>query len=212
MFKNLVLNDFIDELSSKSPAPGGGSVASLSAALASSLTSMVYNLTIGKKSYDLLDEGIKKDIENGLKKENENKFEFLDYIDKDADAFLSLMSAFHLPKSSEEEIIKRQEKITEKTIGALEVPLKVAEKAFSVYDNVLLASKYGNVNAVSDAGVAALMLQAAIEGAILNVKINLASVKDDKYKKDIMGKCDFIISEGIKKKEEILKEVNKKIE
>lgn len=212
MFKNLVLKDFIDELSSKSPAPGGGSVASLSAALASSLTSMVYNLTIGKKSYDLLDEGIKKDIENGLMTENENKLEFLDYIDKDADAFLSLMSAFHLPKSSEEEIIKRQEKIAERTIGALEVPLKVAEKAFSVYDNVLLASKYGNVNAVSDAGVAALMLQAAIEGAILNVKINLSSIKDEKYKKEIREKCEFILSEGMKKKEEILKEVYKKIE
>ncbi|MDV3426987.1 MAG: cyclodeaminase/cyclohydrolase family protein [Bacillota bacterium] len=212
MLKNLILKDFVDELSSKSPAPGGGSVASLSASLASSLTVMVYNLTIGKKSYDLLDENIKKDMETGLTTENGNKFEFLDYIDKDADAFLSLMSAFRLPKSSEEEKKLRQEKIAEKTKGALEVPLKLAEKAFDVYDNVLLASKYGNVNAVSDAGVAALMLQAAIEGAILNVKINLASIKDDKYKKDIMEKCDFIILEGIKKKEEILKEVNKKIE
>ncbi|MFA6940926.1 MAG: cyclodeaminase/cyclohydrolase family protein [Clostridiaceae bacterium] len=212
MLKNLILEDFIDKLSSKSPAPGGGSAASLSAALASSLTSMVYNLTIGKKSYDLLEEDVKKSIENGLKTENENKLQFLDYIDKDADAFLSLMSAFHLPKSSEEEIKHRQEKITEKTIAALEVPLNLAEKAFGVYDNVLLASKYGNLNAVSDAGVAALMLQAAIEGAILNVKINLSSIKDDKYKKDIMEKCEFILSEGIKKKEEILKEVNKKIE
>jgi len=209
MLKDLVLKDFIDELSSKSPAPGGGSVASLSAALASSLTSMVYNLTIGKKSYDLLEEDIKNNIEKGLETENKNKFEFLDYIDKDADAFLNLMSAFHLPKSSEEEKKLRQEKIAEKTIGALEVPLNLAEKAFSVYDNVLLAAKYGNVNAVSDAGVAALMLQAAIEGAILNVKINLSSIKDDKYKKEIIGKCEFILSEGMKKKEEILKEVNK---
>jgi len=167
MLKNLMLKDFVEELASKSPAPGGGSVASLSAALASSLTSMVYNLTIGKKSYDLLDSDIKENIKKGLETENKNKFEFLDYIDKDADAFLSLMSAFHLPKSNEEEIKERQENIEKKTIGAIEVPFGLAEKSFSVYENVLIAAKYGNINAVSDAGVAALCCRLPLKGQFL---------------------------------------------
>lgn len=135
----------------------------------------------------------------------------MDYIDKDADAFLSFMSVFKLPKSTEEEIKHRQEMINEKILGAMKVPFDLAEKAFSVYDNVLLAAKYGNINAVSDAGVAALMLQAAIEGAVLNVKINLSSIKDDEFKKHVTDRCNNLISEGMKKKEEILEEVTKKI-
>lgn len=211
MYSNLTLKDFIEELSSKSPAPGGGSAAALSAALASSLTAMVYNLTIGKKSYEQLEVNVKQSMEKGLECENENKIEFLSTIDQDADAFLRLMSSFKLPKSSEKEIKYRQEEIENKTRGAIKVPYDLAEKSFSVYDNILIAARYGNINAVSDAGVAALMLQAAIEGAVLNVKINLSSIKDEIYKRDMLDKCNYFLSEGSKKRDEILKEVNNKI-
>jgi methenyltetrahydrofolate cyclohydrolase len=211
MYSNLTLKDFIEELSSKSPAPGGGSAAALCAALASSLTAMVYNLTIGKKSYEQLEDSVKQSIQKGLECENENKIEFLSSIDQDADAFLRLMSSFKLPKSSEEEIKYRQEEIENRTRGAIKVPYDLAEKSFSVYDNVLIAARYGNINAVSDAGVAALMLQAAIEGAVLNVKINLSSIKDEIYKRDMLDKCNYFLSEGSKKRDEILKEVNNKI-
>lgn len=211
MYKNYMLKDFIDELSSYSPAPGGGSVAALAAALGSALTSMVFNLTIGKKAYESLDDNIKFHIRGSLEKENENKFEFLDYIDKDADAFLSLMSSFKLPKSSEEEINRRSDKIQEGTKGAIEVPLKLAEKSYLVYESVLLSAKYGNVNAASDAGVAALMLSAAIDSAMLNVKINISSIKDEEYLKNINKRCSFLIEESNKRKREILDEVDNKI-
>jgi formiminotetrahydrofolate cyclodeaminase len=211
MLKNLMLKDFIDELGSSSPAPGGGSAAALSAALSSALVSMVFNLTIGKKAYDEYDEKTRKLIEEQLGKAGELKFEFLDAIDKDADAFLSLMAAFKLPKNTEEEKSIRSINIQKGYKSAIEVPMQLALKSFTVYDYIYVAAKYGNKNAISDAGVAALLLQTAIEGAILNVMINLSSIKDEEFKSAVTSKMNYIKSEGIKKRDEILQIVYTKI-
>lgn len=211
MFKNLMLKDFIDELGSSSPAPGGGSAAALSAALSSALTSMVFNLTVGKKSYDEYDEKTKKLINEQLEKTGELKFQFLDDIDRDADAFLSIMAAFKLPKNTEEEKSKRSIKIQEGYKSAIEVPMGLALKSFEVYDYVYTAAKFGNKNAISDAGVAALLLQTAIEGAILNVMINLSGIKDEDFKRTVKDKMNYIKSEGMKKRDEILQIVYTKI-
>jgi methenyltetrahydrofolate cyclohydrolase len=211
MLKNLMLKDFIDELGSSSPAPGGGSAAALSAALSSALVSMVFNLTIGKKAYDEYDEKTRKLIEEQLGKAGELKFEFLDAIDKDADAFLSLMAAFKLPKNTEEEKSIRSINIQKGYKSAIEVPMQLALKSFTVYDYIYVAAKYGNKNAISDAGVAALLLQTAIEGAILNVMINLSSIKDEEFKSAVTDKMNYIKSEGTKKRDEILQIVYTKI-
>lgn len=211
MLKNLMLKDFIDELGSSSPAPGGGSAAALSASLSSALTSMVFNLTIDKKVFNEYDDEKKLTIKEQLKSVSNLKFEFLEEMDRDSEAFLTLMDAFRLPKNTDEEKKIREQKIQEGYKAALEVPMKLAQKAYEVYEYVYTAAKWGNKNAVSDAGVAALLLQTAIESAILNVIINLAGIKDEKLKKQIEADCTSLKNEGERKKNEIMELVYGKI-
>lgn len=211
MLQDLSLKGFIDELASNSPAPGGGSAAALSASLSSALTKMVFNLTIGKKFYDEYSDDEKKSIDEAVEKTNLSKDEFLQFIDKDANAFLEIMSAFKLPKSNDEEIKIRKQKIAEGYASALDVPLTVAKKAFKIYDYIYLASKLGNPNAASDAGVAALLLQAGIEGAVLNVRINLSSIKDEEFKKEVQKQCKVLVEEGRMKQAEIMKILDSKL-
>jgi formiminotetrahydrofolate cyclodeaminase len=211
MLSNLTVHEFIKELASNSPAPGGGSVAALAASIGSALSCMVFNLTIGKKSYNEYDDNTKNMILDSLKKSDSSKEEFLALMEKDVEEFLQLMDAFKLPKASEEEKVIRSKKIEEGYLKALQVPFEVAKKAYSIYDYVLVACKYGNKNAVSDAGVAALMLQTAIESAILNVKINLSSIDDEEYNRNTKQQCDELIESGNKKKKEIMDIVNSKL-
>lgn len=205
MLQNLRVKDFVEELASKSPAPGGGSVAALSASLASALATMVFNLTIGKKDYEEYEDELKVRIDESLKEINLCKEEFLELMERDTEAFLSLMAAFKMPKNTEEEIKERKAKIAEGNKEALDVPMEVAEKAYKLYNHIDLAVKYGNKNAISDAGVAASLVQTALEGAVLNVKINLLGMKDEVYKKELIDKCNELLEKGRGKKEDIMK-------
>lgn len=211
MLQNLTLKDFIDELGSKSPAPGGGSIAALSASLASALASMVFNLTIGKKEYMEYDELLKERIGDSFKGVNSCKEEFLELMERDTNAFLSLMEAFKMPKTTEDEIRSRKEKIAEGNKESLEIPLQVAEKAYKLYDHIYIAVQYGNKNAVSDAGVAASLVETAIEGAILNVKINIMGLKDEERKQEFKDKCKYLLENSKKKKEEIMGIIESKL-
>ncbi|AKN33541.1 methenyltetrahydrofolate cyclohydrolase [Clostridium carboxidivorans P7] len=204
MLQNLTVKDFIDELASKSPAPGGGSIAALSASLASSLASMVFNLTVGKKEYMEYEEKLKKDIDESLENVGILKEEFLKFMERDTNAFLSLMEAFKMPKNTDEEIKARKQKIAEGNKESLEIPLEVANRAYGIYDYIYIAVKYGNKNALSDAGVAASLTETAVEGAILNVKINIMGLKDEAYKKDLRDKCNVLLENSKKRKEEIM--------
>lgn len=205
MLKNMTIEEFVDELSSKSPAPGGGSVAALSGSLAAALASMVFNLTIGKKSYEEYDNETKERINFGLSQTEKFKDEFLNLMEEDVEAFLKLMETFKLPKNTETEAAERSAKIQEGYVEALEVPLKVARDALEIFNYIEIAAKWGNKNASSDAGVAAILAQSAIEGAVLNVKINLLSIKDENYKKNVEAECENLIKSGLKCKEEIMK-------
>ena len=211
MLEKKTVKEFVEELASSSPAPGGGSVSAISASLASALTSMVCNLTVGKKSYNELEEDKKASIDETLKECEELKFKFLDLMNEDTKVFLELMETFKMPKDTEEEKKVRSEKIQLGYKKSLEVPLSTAKAAFELYKYILIAAQYGNKNAVSDAGVAALMTQSAIEAAILNVKINMSSIKDEEYKDGIGKDIENISSEGTRLREEILKIVNSKI-
>lgn len=204
MLQNFTVKDFIDELGSKSPAPGGGSIAALSASLASSLLSMVFNLTVGKKEYMEYEKSLKESIDEALEKVNICKKDFLELMERDTNAFLSLMEAFKMPKSTEKEIKVRKEKIAKGNKEALEIPLEVANKAYELYDYICIAVKYGNKNAVSDAGVAASLAGTALEGAILNVKINIMGLKDEVYKKDLKNECNDLLEKSKNRKEEIM--------
>lgn len=211
MLRELTVDNFIKELGSNSPAPGGGSVAALSASLASALNSMVFNLTIGKKAYNELEEDKKNAINDSLNKADDLGQEFLGIMEEDTKVFLMVMDAFKLPKETEEEKNIRREKIDEAYKLALDVPFKLSKKAFELYESIEVAVNYGNINAISDAGVAALLIQTAIESAILNVKINLSSVKDESLKNSIKNQCEELITKGREKRDQLLKIVETKI-
>lgn len=211
MLQSLTIKDFVEELASNSPAPGGGSAAALAASLGGALCTMVFNLTIGKKAYNEFDDEKKTLINNSLNKTKIEKDEFLELMEKDADEFLELMAAFKLPKNSEEEKTLRENKINEGYIKALEIPFNVAKKAFDIYKYIEVAANFGNKNAISDAGVAALLIQTAIEGAVLNVKINLSSIKDESYKEEVLLVCNSLIKDGNEKKNKIMEIVNSKL-
>lgn len=199
---------FVEELASNSPAPGGGSVAALCGSLGSALGSMVFNLTVGKKAYLALGDEERASVDKGLFIANELKDSFLNLMNEDTEAFNKLMAAFKMEKETEEQKSLRTLEIQKAYKAATEIPLEVARKAYDIYEIIEIAVDHGNKNAISDAGVAALLAQAAIEGAIMNVKINLSSIKDEEFTTSIREEIHIISEDGKKKQEEILKVVN----
>lgn len=208
MLDEKTVREFINELGSNSPAPGGGSVAALGASLASALGAMVFSLTVGKKVYNEYSIEDKMKVDKSLEQCLKYNDKFLELMNKDTEVFLILMSAFKLPKETVDEKSTRSAKIQEGYQKALEIPLSVAEESYKIYEYVKIAAELGNKNAISDAGVSALMLQASIESAILNVKINLSSIKDQTYKAEISAGCEGLIKQGRIKRDEILSIVN----
>jgi len=208
MLDEKTVRQFINELGSNSPAPGGGSVAALGSSLASALGAMVFSLTVGKKVYNEYSNEDKMKVDKSLEICLKYKDKFLELMNKDTEVFLILMEAFKLPKETNDDKALRSAKIQEGYQKALEIPLSVAEESYKIYEYVKIAAELGNKNAISDAGVSALMLQASIESAILNVKINLSSIKDETYKEEIKSGCDQLVKQGRLKRDEILSIVN----
>ena len=171
------LNGFLDELASSAPAPGGGSVAALAGALGASLTSMVCNLTIGKKKYA----DVESDLKKILVRAEDLRGQFTVLIDKDTAAFNKVMEAFGLPKNTEPQKALRAAAIKEATKEATLVPLEVMKHCIDALALAQEVASKGNANSISDAGVSALMLHAACEGAALNVKINLNALDDPEF-------------------------------
>ncbi|HEK85621.1 MAG: glutamate formimidoyltransferase [Candidatus Saccharicenans sp.] len=183
---NLKINDFIDELSMDSPAPGGGSVAALCGSLSAALSSMVANLTVGKKGYENSWENMKKLalVAQSLKDE------LLLAVDADTRAFNQVMEAFRLPRGTPEQAKERDEAIERADKEATLVPLSVLEKSIKLAELAYEAAISGNKNSVSDAGVAGLAARASGLGAYYNVKINLANIKDENFKKKIISQAE----------------------
>ncbi len=171
------LKMFLDDLASSSPAPGGGSVAALSGALGAALTSMVCNLTIGKKKYTDVDADMKKILAQA----EELRSTFTTLIDTDTLAFNKVMEAYGLPKDTEPQKALRSAAIREATKEATLVPLEVMKHCIDALALAQEVASRGNTNSISDAGVSALMLHAACEGAALNVRINLNSLADSDF-------------------------------
>jgi formiminotetrahydrofolate cyclodeaminase len=201
------VSQFLDELASNSPAPGGGSVAALAGALGAALTSMVCNLTFGKKKYV----DVQEELKGVLEQSESIRKELTQLIDKDTEAFNSVMAAFGLPKGSEAEQAARSAAIQEATKGATMIPLSVmlaCEKALALSKTV---AQKGNKNSASDAGVAALMLQAGCAGAALNVRINLGGINDAGFVAKISQQCAEIGKSVENATREVLTEVEKSI-
>lgn len=203
--ENMTIRDFEDELSTDSPAPGGGSVSALAASNACSLISMVANLTYNKKGY----EDVTREMGEVAEKAQKLKDEFIKDIDRDTEVFENVMKAFRLPKKTEEEIKKREEEIEKATKEATKVPFEVLKRLLEVLDITKIVAEKGNENAVSDAGVAASQALSAAEGAYLNVLINLKNIKDEEFKTEIRKESDRIL-ESIKKEKERVEAIVKK--
>ena len=186
------LREFCNETLSDSPAPGGGSVAALMGALGASLGGMVANLSAGKRGWDDKLEY----FSDWAVKAQQVKDELLSLVDEDTAAFNKVMDAFALPKESPEEKAARSRAIEEATKYAAEVPLKVMETASKSYELLSEMADKGNPASISDVGVGTLATRACIEGAALNVRINLGQLKDEKFKTDLQEKVRKISADS----------------
>ena len=208
-FKEYKIDNFLEDLASDLASPGGGSVAGLVSALAASLNSMVYSLTVYKKSFEKQDIEVQKTVLDF--KEASSKFikRSMILMENDREYFNKLMDCYKLPKDTEEEKAKRQKEIAEKTLGAMKAPYDLAKESYAFYDNIDIAVKYGNKMLLSDASCAAILLNAAIECAIVNVRINLASIKNESYVNKIEEELKNIEKLSIERKQKIQENINK---
>jgi len=206
---NMNVSDFVDELASSSPAPGGGSVAALCGSLGAALTSMVCNLTTGKRKFKSTQEHIAyKENEQLMIKtafqSQQIKKKLIDAIDLDTEAFNKVMEAMRLPKSTEEEKEKYNTAVQEATINATKVPLDTMRLCYSAIELAQTAAERGNPNAISDAGVAANTALNGVKAGYLNVRINLPGIEDDSVKKQILDEAEKLLE----KAEVLAKRVN----
>jgi len=190
---------FLDELASSAPAPGGGSVAALSGALGAALVSMVCNLTLGKKKYA----NVQGDIEALLSQSEALRKELVELLEADVQVYTEVSKAMKMPRTTEEEKAARTAAMQKALKAATEVPMRVAEACVKVMDLCRPVAEKGNVNAVSDAGVAVLMAEAGLRSAALNVLINLAWIKDEAFVAENRAKLDALLEGKASMRDEI---------
>ena len=189
----LKTSEFVDLLASDAPAPGGGSAAALEGALGAALTAMVCGLTVGKKKYAEFQEL----AEEAQKKATDLKARFVDVMDRDTEAFNVVSAAFGMPKATDEEKAARSAAIQEGLKGCTKTPFEMMELAAETLE--LTASILGKSNdsAASDLGVSALSLRAAIQGAWLNVLINIGSLKNKELAEDYRAKGEALLAKAL---------------
>ncbi|MBK5093075.1 MAG: cyclodeaminase/cyclohydrolase family protein [Actinobacteria bacterium] len=198
---------FIDELASSSPEPGGGAASAAAAALGAALVSMVANLTVGKEKYaDVQDR-----IAGLLEASEKTRGELQDLVQKDTEVYGVLAAAFKMPRGTDEEKAKRNEAVQSALREATAVPFAIAEKCLEVAKLSEVAAEIGNVNAVSDAGVAALLAESGAQCAALNVKINLNSIDDKDIVQEKWEAIKDILSRAQKLREKVVKVTYEKL-
>ena len=174
MSKDITYKEFLDDLSSSAPTPGGGGASALCGAVGAALGNMVASLTIGKEAYADVWEDMERLKNHCMSLQNE----LISLIDKDAEMFLPLMESYRLPAKSTAEKEYRSEQIESALEGACEVPLEIMEKCARAMDCIEIFAMKGSKNAISDAGAGAIICKAALQAASLNVFINTKSMKD----------------------------------
>lgn len=187
----MTVEGFCDLLSTDAPAPGGGSVAALCAAMSGALSAMVSNLTIDKKGYEKVQTQAREYAPVG----QSIKERAMHCIDVDTDAFYAMMDAMRLPKKTDEEIALRLEQIEKCTQGAIIAPLdtlRISHEALVLAEKVAVI---GNVNALSDAGVAALTALAAAKAAYFNIRINISGITDEEFRKTTLAEAEDLLSQ-----------------
>lgn len=191
MLIEMKITEFLEELGSNSPAPGGGSISALAGALGGALTAMVCRLTAGNSKYA----EVEKEVTDLLAEADQLSGALTRYVDADTEAFNKVMAAYKLPKATEAEKLERSAAIQQAMMFATNLPLEVASCCLQVLTMAVRILAIGNSNAASDAAVAGLMAHAGLHGALYNVKINLGSIKDPGFQQDVQTKMAHIVKE-----------------
>lgn len=197
------IDEYIKELGSKAPVPGGGGASAVAGALSAALSSMVCNLTVGKKSYISVEDDIKKILENM----NKHMESFIKLSDKDAEVFYPLSQAYSFKPQNDEEKKMHEENMEKLLFDAAMVPLYIMKEAYSMLVAVDFLAKKGSKLAVSDAGVAVSMLRSAVCGAMMNVVINVKYMKNREKAQNLMDEASEILENTMNKADIIYREV-----
>ena len=203
MMLEMKTTEFLEELSSKAPVPGGGGASAAVGAFGAALGMMVANLTVGKKKYAAVEE----EILAALEELGKLRDRLVALIDRDAQAFEPLSRAYGLPKNTEEEKAAREKVMESALYDASVAPLEIMETVLASMDLLEVLGEKGSRLALSDVGVGILFAQAALEGASLNVFINTRLMKDRGRAEELNGRADRMIAEGREKKERIYSQV-----
>lgn len=201
------VKDFVAQVASNEPAPGGGSVSALAASLGAALTSMVGELTVGRKKYEALSDDEKKIVDESLAATKPLIERLNELIDEDTNAFNDFMAALKMPKETDEEKAARSDAMQEGIKKAIVVPLDAAKTSLEILKLSKPLAVYGNQNAITDAGVGALLACAGVEGAAFNVLINLGDVKDQEYVENMKKECKELVDEAKELRDEAVKVV-----
>ena len=204
---DLTVKEMAEETSRESPAPGGGTISAYMGALGAALGTMVANLSSHKAGWDDRWKTYSQYADEGQRIMSE----LLHLVDEDTDAFNKIMSAFQMPKGSDEEKVVRQTAIEAATLYAAEVPLRTMKASLRAFDICRAMAETGNPNSVSDAGVGALAARAAVLGAGLNVRINASSLKDRNRAEQLITEAHTFAQQANKAEQEILKIVDKEL-
>ena len=202
---------FVTEVASNSPAPGGGSVSALASSLGVALTRMVGALSVNKKKFKELDESTKQSFLDVINRFESLEQELVQLIDKDTEAFNVIMKAFQMPKDTPEQKELRSKQILAGTLIAIDVPMEVASISSKALKQLEIILTYGNKNTLSDLGVSTLMLYAGLEGALLNVKINLPGIDDEELKNNYEHTVHHLLSEASNIRDAILLQIHQKL-
>lgn len=190
---DMTVSAFVDLMASDAPAPGGGSAAALEGALGAALTAMVCALTVGKKKYaehEALATGAQK-------KADDLKARFVDVIDRDTEAFNAVSAVFAMPKETDEEKAMRQVAMQSALQGCTKTPFEMMELSVETLELISTLIGKTNASAASDLGVAALSLKAAVQGAWLNVLINLGGIKDESFVSEYKAGGDRLLKKAL---------------
>ena len=207
MFADKPVDEFLAQLASAAPTPGGGSVAALAGALAAGLGSMVCYLTLGKEKY----QAVQDDINQLLVETEKRRLKLMSLIEQDVEAYGRLAASYKMPRATDTEKQARTAAVQEAVRGATLVPLSIAETCAELIDLCPPLVEKGNVNAVSDVGVAVLLAEASLRGALLNVMINLPSIKDEEFAHATRQRMSELTQGKSELKERVMKDVESKL-
>lgn len=209
---DLKVREFVEEVSSASPAPGGGSVSALMSIFGIALARMVGHLTINKKKFQKLDSKITDQFHQYMDTLVQLKSKLLPMIDADTQSFNRIMDAYQLPKDTEVEQAHRDSAIYEATLGAIEVPYQVAVMSLEALECLPFILIYGNPQTTSDIGVAALALASGIEGALYNVLINLWGLKNTDIVQYYQTRAATMLEKIAKIRNDLIDQVTKRLQ